>query len=78
MNYAFDDSPTTYSAQVLDKNIISGAKRVTSRYFEIKIEEAEVRLEVPVAVYHSTEVGEYIEIKLYDGALGYSYYIYER
>ena len=53
-------------------------KRVTSRYFEIKIEEAEVRLEVPVAVYHSTEVGEYIEIKLYDGALGYSYYIYER
>lgn len=78
VNYAFDDSPTTYSAQVLDKNIISGAKRVTSRYFEIKIEEAEVRLEVPVAVYHSTEVGEYIEIKLYDGALGYSYYIYER
>lgn len=77
VNYAFDDSSTVLNAQVLDKKVISGARRVTSHYFQIKIEETEARLEVPVAVYHSTEVGEYIEIKLYDGALGYSYYIYE-
>lgn len=78
VNYAFDDSPTTFSVQVLDKNAISSGRTGTDYYFQIEIDETEVELKVPIAVYHSTEVGEYIEIKLYDGALGYSYYIYER
>ena len=77
VNYAFDDSSTEISVQVLDKNIQSGARTVTSYYFQIKIDEAETQLDVPADVFHSTEVGEYIEIKLYNGALGYSYYIYE-
>lgn len=77
VNYAFDDSSTEISVQVLDKKIQSGARTVTSYYFQIKIDETETQLDVPADVFHSTEVGEYIEIKLYNGALGYSYYIYE-
>ena len=77
VNYAFDDSSTVLSVQVLDKKVQSGARTVTSYYFQIKIDEVQTQLDVPVDVYHSTEVGEYIEIRLYDGALGYSYYIYE-
>ena len=61
----------------MDKKIQSGARTVTSYYFQIKIDETETQLDVPADVFHSTEVGEYIEIKLYNGALGYSYYIYE-
>ena len=77
VNYAFDNSSTELSVQVLDKRIQSGARQVTSYYFQIKIDEIETRLDVPIDVYHSTEVGDYIEIKLYNGALGYSYYVYE-
>ncbi len=77
INYAFDDVPTPVSVQVVDKNIQSGARQVTSFYLKVKIEEKEKEIEVPVDVYHSTEIGDYIEIKLYNGALGYSYYIFE-
>ena len=77
INYAFDKAPTPISVQVSDKNIQSGARQATSFYFEIMINEKEKSIEVPVDVYHSTEIGDYIEIKLYNGALGYSYYIYE-
>ena len=77
VNYAFDDSSTVLSVQVLDKKIQSGARTVTSYAFQIEIGETKTKIDVPADVYHSTEVGEYIEIKLYNGALGYSYYIYE-
>lgn len=77
VNYAFDNSSTELNVQVLDKKIRSGAKQGTSYYLKVSIDEAEMQLDVPADVYHSTEVGEYIEIRLYDGALGYSYYIYE-
>lgn len=77
VNYAFDDSATELSVEVLDKNIQSGARTITSFYFKIQIDETITQLEVPVDVYHSTEVGDYIEIQLYSGALGYSYYVYE-
>lgn len=77
INYAFDKAPTPISVQVLDKNIQSGARQATSFYFEVIIAEQEQNIEVPVDVYHSTEIGDYIEIKLYNGALGYSYYVYE-
>lgn len=77
INYAFDDSSTQISVEVLDKRISSGARQATSFYFQIQIDDTEKELEVPVEVYHSTEVGDYVEIKLYNGALGYSYYIYE-
>ena len=76
LNYAFDDSSTQLSVQVLDKKVRAGARQLTSFYFKIEIEEKETQLDVPANVYYSTEVGDYIEIKLYDGALGYSYYIY--
>ncbi len=76
VNYAFDDSSTQLSVQVLDKKVRAGARQLTSFYFKIEIEDKETRLDVPANVYYSTEVGDYIEIKLYDGALGYSYYIY--
>ena len=77
INYAFDKAPTPISVQVLDKNIQSSARQATSFYFEVIIAEQEQNIEVPVDVYHSTEIGDYIEIKLYNGALGYSYYVYE-
>lgn len=76
VNYAFDDSSTQLSVQVLDKKVRAGARQLTSFYFKIEIEDKETQLDVPANVYYSTEVGDYIEIKLYDGALGYSYYIY--
>ena len=77
INYAFDSSSTTVSAQVLDKNVQSGARQVTSFYLEVKIDETEIKIRVPVEIYHSAEVGDNVEIKLYNGAFGYSYYIYE-
>ena len=77
INYAFDKDPTPISVQVVDKDIRSGAKQPTSFYFDVIIDDHEKDIEVPVDVYHSTEIGDYIEIKLYNGALGYSYYVYE-
>ena len=77
INYAFDKAPTPISVKVLDKNIQSGARQTTSFYVKVKIKEKEENIEVPVDVYHATDIGDYIELKLYNGALGYSYYIYE-
>ena len=77
INYAFDDSSTVLSVEVLDKDVLSSTRGRTSFYFKIEIGETKTNIDVPAEVYHSTEVGEYIEIKLYNGALGYSYYIYE-
>ena len=77
VNYAFDDYSTVLSVEVLDKDVLSSTRGRTSFYFEIAIGETKTKIDVPADVYHTTEVGEYIEIKLYNGALGYSYYIYE-
>ena len=77
VNYAFDDSSTEISVHVLDKRVQSGARQVMFYYLQIEIEETEMQLTVAADVFLSTEVGDYIEIKLYNGALGYSYYIYE-
>ena len=77
VNYAFDDYSTVLSVEVLDKDVLSSTRGRTSFYFEIEIGETRTKIDVPADVYHTTEVGEYIEINLYNGALGYSYYIYE-
>ena len=77
INYAFDNVPTPVSVQIVDKNIQSGARQMTSFYLKVEIDEKEREIEVPVDVYHSKEIGDYIEIKLYNGALGYSYFIFE-
>ncbi len=77
INYAFDTTPTTLTVQVLDKDIQSGARQPTSFYVMVQIDQTETKIEVPVVVYYDTEIGDYIDIQLYKGALGYSYYIYE-
>lgn len=77
INYAFDHSPTAASFEIIDKRVQSGARQVTSFYLKIEIDGKEKEIDVPVDVYHSKEIGDSIEIWLYNGALGYSYYIYE-
>lgn len=77
INYAFDSSPTSLTVQVSDKDIQAGTRQATSFYLKVKLDDEEIKIEVPVVVYHNTEIGDNIEIKLYNGALGYSYYIYE-
>ena len=77
INYVFDHNPTAVSVEIIDKRIQSGARQLTSFYLEIIIDGKEKEIDVPVEVYHSKEIGDNVEIKFYNGALGYSYYIYE-
>lgn len=77
INYGFDRSPTAVSFEIVDKRIQSGARQATSFYLKINIDGQEEEIDVPVDVYHSKEIGDSVEIKLYNGALGYGYYIYE-
>ncbi|MCL2062126.1 MAG: hypothetical protein FWH03_05860 [Firmicutes bacterium] len=77
VNYAFDHSPTAVSFEIIDKRAQTGARQVTSFYFKIEIDGQEKEIDVPVAVYRSKEIGDSVEIKLYKGALGYGYYMYE-
>lgn len=77
VNYGFDSAPTATNVEIVDKRIVSGAKQVTSFYLKVEIDGHETEIDVPVEVYHSKEIGDDVEIKLYKGALGYSYYIYE-
>ena len=77
INYAFDNNPTVVSFEIIDKHVQSGAKYTTSFYFKIEIDGQEKQIYVPATVYHSKEIGDIVEIKLYKGALGYGYYIYE-
>jgi lysylphosphatidylglycerol synthetase-like protein (DUF2156 family) len=77
INYAFDKNPTPSSFEIIDKRIQSGARQITSFYLKVKIDGQEKEIDVPVDIYHSKEIGDSVEIKLYKGALGYGYYIYE-
>ena len=77
-NYAFDDNPTIVQAEIIDKNIVNGARQPTTFNLKVNIEGKNKTIEVPVDVYHSKKIGDAIEINLYKGALGYGYYIYER
>lgn len=77
INYAFDHSPTATSFEIIDKHIESGSRQGASFYFKIEVDSKEKEIRVPVEVYHSKETGDRVDIWLYSGALGYSYYIFE-
>lgn len=78
VNYALDGEPKIVSVEIFDKYIRAGGRQSTSFNFKVIIAGKEKTIEVPVDIYHAKEVGDKLEIKLYKGALGYSYYIYER
>lgn len=77
INYAFDHTPSVADFEIIDKRIQSGTRRATSFYLKVLIDGQEKEIDVPVAIYHLKEIGDTIEIKLYKGALGYGYYVYE-
>ena len=78
INYSFDDGYTTLHLVVLDKHIDgSGRNSPTTYNIVVEIDGKERDIDVSSVKYFETAIGENIDVNYYEGALGYSYYIYE-
>ena len=74
INYIFDTStPIIYNCQIEELEYDG-----ESNYYAIVvIEEKEINLSLSTEEYYSYEIGDYIEVSCYQGALGFKYYIGE-
>lgn len=77
LNFALDRSePTIYSAEITDKHI---SPTKTAMDFSMTIESPNEKMQIYVskAEYFEKEIGDSIEIRIYKGAFGDSYYIFK-
>ena len=74
INYIFDTStPIIYNCQIEELEYDGES----NYYAIIVIEEKEINLSLSTEEYYSYEIGDYIEVSCYQGALGFKYYIGE-
>ena len=78
MNVYLDTSAPTYEEFVItDKDIHSGAKRVTTYELDVQRGGTTFTINVSNEAYYDYEVGDTITLSIYGGAFNEPYYIYE-
>lgn len=78
MNVYLDYSKPDYvECLILDKEIQSGARRVTTYEFKVENEEKTFYIGVPEEVYYDYEIDDTITLAIYQGAFHVPYYIYD-
>ncbi|MBO5867235.1 MAG: hypothetical protein J6Q55_04225, partial [Clostridia bacterium] len=78
MNIYLDTSEPTYQEYVIvEKDIDSGYRRITS--YDLTVERDGERFEISVReeVYYDVEINDTIQLSIYQGAFGEPYVIYD-
>ncbi len=78
MNVYLDTSVPTYEEYtIIDKDIRSGARQITTYEFEVEKNDIVFTIGVSETSYYSYEVNDTIRLSIYNGAFNEPYYIYE-
>ena len=78
-NIFLDSSEPSYiEVAVVDKDIDSGARRITDYEIIVNIDGKEKTVSVSKSNYYDIEKGDTVVLSIYDGAFGVSYYQYEK
>ncbi len=77
-NYSFDTSvPIEYSAEIIEMDIDTGGRSMTTYDLTIIIEGEEYQISTSQSRYYQLNVGDEIIVNRYQGAFNYEYMIYE-
>lgn len=78
MNVYLDMSVPTYEEYIIiDKDIKSGSRQVTTYELEVKKNDTVFKIGVSETAYYSHEVNDTIKLSMYNGAFNEPYYIHE-
>ena len=77
INVAFPSERVVVNCLILEKRVSSGSRTPTQFLVKVELNGKKEEIEVPVEVYHSSEIGGIINVVYYSGAMGFPYYIYE-
>lgn len=78
MNVYLDISVPTYEEYVIiDKDIKSGSRQVTTYEFDVKKDDTVFTIGVSEAAYYNHDVNDTIKLSIYKGAFNEPYYIHE-
>ncbi len=77
INYSFDYNGIPTDVVVTNKEVSSGYLRPTIHKLLFYFEGQQHDIAVSSHTYFTTEIGDTVTINYYNGALGYSYFIYE-
>ena len=78
LNYSLDTSvPIEYSAEIIEMDIDTGARSMTTYDLTIIIEGEKFKISTSQSRYYQLSVGDEIVVNRYRGALNYEYMIYE-
>ena len=78
MNVYLDTSTPTYEEYVIvDKDIKTGSRQVTTYEFDVKKDDTIFTIGVSETAYYSHEVNDTIKLSIYNGAFNEPYYIHE-
>ena len=77
MNVYLDTSTPTYvEFVIIDKDIDTGARQITTYEFEVKNEDTEFTIGVSEKTYYEYEINDIITLSIYKGAFNEAYYIH--
>ena len=76
INYSFSPPPVLQPYEIIEKDI-SRSGETTQFECTIHADGTEHDIPVPAYVYHSLEVGDYLSVNYYSGALGFPFFVYE-
>lgn len=78
LNYALDDSiPDTYMYEIVELDVDSGARRPTTYEVYFMIEGKKEHIGVSEDIYYTLQIGDEIEVSVYEGFFGFEYLIHE-
>ncbi|MBE6142685.1 MAG: hypothetical protein E7177_01695 [Erysipelotrichaceae bacterium] len=78
MNIYLDFSLPRYEQFIIiDKEIDTGAKKITNYEFEVKKDDVTFTIGVSEEVYYTYDIGETIVLSIYDGAFNEPYYMHD-
>ena len=78
LNFILDTSSPTYiEFEIVDKDIDSGSRRVTTYNLELENEGNNIRIAVSEVDYYNYEIGDEILISIYEGAFNERYYFHD-
>ena len=77
MNVYLDTSTPTYvEFVIIDKDIDTGARQITTYEFEVKNEDTEFTIGVSEKTYYEYEINDIITLSIYKGAFNEAYYMH--
>lgn len=74
INTSLSIEPETYSYEVVEKDIQSGARQITRYILTVEINGKKIDIDVSNDVYYEKEIGDEILVDYNQGALGFAYY----